>query len=57
MNLLITLAVLIISLIVLIPLLERSNFTINPKTSAKISRLIIPALILIGIAQLIMMLI
>lgn len=57
MNLLIILAVLIISLMVLIPLLERSNFTINPKTSAKISRLIIPALILIGIAQLIMMLI
>jgi len=57
MNLLIILAVLIISLIVLIPLLERSNFTINPKTSAKISRLIIPALILIVIAQLIMMLI
>lgn len=57
MNLLIILAVLIISLMVLIPLLERSNFTINPKTSAKISRLIIPALILIVIAQLIMMLI
>ncbi|MFT4609471.1 MAG: hypothetical protein ACI97H_000061 [Marinobacter psychrophilus] len=56
MNLLIILAVLIIALMVLIPLLERSNFTIDPKTTGKISRWIIPTLIFIGVVQLIMML-
>jgi hypothetical protein len=56
MNLLIILAVLIIALMVLIPLLERSNFKIDPKTTAKISRWIIPSLIFIGVVQLIMML-
>jgi hypothetical protein len=56
MDLLIILAVLIIALMLLIPILERSNFTINPKTSAKISRWIIPVLIFIAVVQLIMML-
>jgi hypothetical protein len=56
MNLLIILTVLITALMVLVPLLERSNFTIDPKTTAKISRWIIPTLIFIGVVQLIMML-
>lgn len=56
MDLLIILAVLIIALMLLIPLLERSSFTIDPKTSAKISRWIIPVLIFIAVVQLIMML-
>ena len=56
MYLLIILAVLITALMMLVPLLDRSNFTINPKTSAKISRWIIPVLIFIAVVQLIMML-
>jgi hypothetical protein len=56
MNLLIILAVLIIALMILIPLLEKSNFQIDPALTAKISRWIIPSLIFIGVLQLLMML-
>lgn len=56
MNLLVILSVLLIALFILIPLLERSKFNIDPELTAKISRWIIPTLIFIAVVQLLMML-
>jgi hypothetical protein len=56
MNLLVILSVLLIALFILIPLLERSTFKVNKEVTAKISRWIIPALILIAVVQLLFML-
>jgi hypothetical protein len=56
MNLFIILSVLIIALVILVPLLEKSKFKIDQEITTKISRWIIPTLIFIAVAQLLMML-
>jgi len=52
MNLLIILGTLFIALVVIIPLIEKSGVRANSPTISKLSRWIIPALILLAVFQL-----
>ncbi|GAA6183109.1 MULTISPECIES: hypothetical protein [Alteromonadaceae] len=54
MTVLIILGVLFISLLVVIPLLERSNFRLSSEQMSKMSRWILPLLVVMVVIQLIM---
>lgn len=52
MTVLIIIAVLFVSLIVAVPLIERSNFRLSSEQMGKYGRWILPLLIIMGIIQL-----
>ena len=52
MNLIIILGVLVIALVIIIPFIEKSSIRMDSPVIAKLSRWIIPALILIAVMQL-----
>lgn len=56
MTAIIILAILFIALIVIVPLIEKSNLRVPEKTQAKISRWIWPLLGILLVAQLLIML-
>ncbi|GBL03378.1 hypothetical protein [Glaciecola sp. KUL10] len=49
------LAVLFIALIVIVPLIEKSNMRVSPETQAKMGKWIWPLLVILLVSQLIMM--
>ncbi|MFC3120135.1 hypothetical protein [Agaribacter flavus] len=55
MNLFVILGVLFLALIVLIPLIEKSNLSISQEKAGKISRFILPLLAIALILQILMM--
>lgn len=54
MTVLIILAVLFIALVVIVPLIERSNFRMSGEQMAKMGRWILPLLVIMVIIQLVM---
>jgi len=54
MTVLIILAVLFIALVVIVPLIERSNFRMSNEQMAKFGRWILPLLVIMVIIQLVM---
>ena len=54
MTVLIILAVLIIALVVIVPLIERSNFRMSNEQMGKLGRWILPLLVIMVIIQLVM---
>ena len=54
MTVLFILAVLFIALVVIVPLIERSNFRMSNEQMGKYSRWILPLLIVMGIIRLLM---
>lgn len=54
MTVLIILAVLFIALVVIVPLIERSNFRMSDQQMGKFGRWILPLLVIMGIINLIM---
>ena len=54
MTVLIILAVLFIALVVIVPLIERSNFRMSGEQMGKLGRWILPLLIILAIIQLVM---
>ncbi|MFT2092581.1 hypothetical protein [Paraglaciecola sp. 2405UD69-4] len=54
MTVLIILGCLFIALLVIIPLIERSGFTMSNETMGKWGRWILPLLVVLGVIQLIM---
>lgn len=54
MTVLIILAVLVIALVVIVPLIERSNFRMSDTQMGKMGRWILPLLVIMVIIQLVM---
>jgi hypothetical protein len=54
MTVLIILAVLFIALIVVVPLIERSNFRMSSEQMGKFGRWILPLLVIMGLINLVM---
>ncbi|GAC34692.1 hypothetical protein [Paraglaciecola polaris] len=54
MTVLIILGVLLVALLVVVPLLERSSFRISAEQTSKMSRWILPLLVVMVVVQLIM---
>lgn len=54
MTVLIILAVLVIALVVIVPLIERSNFRMSNEQMSKLGRWILPLLVIMLIIQLVM---
>lgn len=54
MTVLIILAVLVIALVVIVPLIERSNFRMSDTQMGKLGRWILPLLVIMVIIQLVM---
>lgn len=54
MNVLILLGVLFLALFIIIPLVERSGLRVSPETSSKISRIILPLVVILILVQVFM---
>jgi len=54
MNVLILLGVLFLALIIIIPLVEKSGLRVSNETSAKLSRIILPLIVILILVQVFM---